>query len=125
MNLLFSFTPIAFCLHCYVMGITEINEHIFMGTFLVGQSPHIFFGVLTGSALLAAETASLGMDWFKIVMLAGGVLGTFIAIVYIGSVAQVYPHPRSPETPTLKPHNLLDRSRRRVRRADVRFARGV
>mmetsp|Transcript_25167 Transcript_25167/g.50447 ORF Transcript_25167/g.50447 Transcript_25167/m.50447 type:complete len:404 (+) Transcript_25167:56-1267(+) len=87
-NLLFSFTPIAFCLHCYVMGITEINEHIFMATFLVGQSPHIFFGVLTGSALLAAETASLGMDWFKIVMLGAGVLGTFIAIVYIGSVAQ-------------------------------------
>eukprot|EP00286_Rhodomonas_abbreviata_P017786 CAMPEP_0181322098 /NCGR_PEP_ID=MMETSP1101-20121128/19047_1 /TAXON_ID=46948 /ORGANISM="Rhodomonas abbreviata, Strain Caron Lab Isolate" /LENGTH=415 /DNA_ID=CAMNT_0023429989 /DNA_START=209 /DNA_END=1456 /DNA_ORIENTATION=- len=87
-NLLFSFTPISFCLHCYVMGITEINEHIFMGTFLVGQSPHIFFGVLTGSALLAAETSNLAMDWFKIGMLAAGVLGTFVAIVYIGSVAQ-------------------------------------
>lgn len=65
-NLLFSFTPLAFCLHCYAMGITEINEHVFLVTFLIGQSPHIFFGVLTGSALLAAETNSLALDWFKV-----------------------------------------------------------
>ena len=48
----------AFCLHCYAMGITEINEFIFLGTFLVGQSPHVFFGIMTGSALLAAEKSS-------------------------------------------------------------------
>lgn len=55
LNLLFSFTPIAFCIHCYVMGVTEIDEFIFMFTFLLGQSPHIIFGLLTGSALLAAD----------------------------------------------------------------------
>ena len=49
LNFLFSFTPIAFCIHCYVMGVTEIDEHIFIGTFLMGQSPHIFFGILTGA----------------------------------------------------------------------------
>ena len=86
-NLLFSFTPIAFCLHCYAMGITEIKEEVFMVTFLLGQSPHIFFGVLTGSALLAAETADLSLDWMKIAMLAAGVGGTFLAVVYLGTVA--------------------------------------
>jgi uncharacterized membrane protein YdjX (TVP38/TMEM64 family) len=86
-NLLFSFTPIAFCLHCYAMGITEIKEEVFMVTFLVGQSPHIFFGVLTGSALLAAETSDLTLDWMKIAMLAAGIGGTFLAVVYLGTVA--------------------------------------
>jgi len=50
LNFLFSFTPIAFCIHCYVMGITEIDEHIFLFTFLLGQAPHIFFGILTGGS---------------------------------------------------------------------------
>lgn len=87
MNLLFSFTPIAFCLHCYAMGITEIKEEVFMITFLLGQSPHIFFGVFTGSALLAAETSDITMDWMKIAMLGAGVGGTFVAVVYLGNVA--------------------------------------
>jgi len=87
-NLLFSFTPLAFCLHCYTMGITEINEHVFLVTFLIGQSPHIFFGVLTGSAMLAAETNSFALDWFKIAMLSAGILGTFVAVIYLGSIAQ-------------------------------------
>jgi len=86
-NLLFSFTPIAFCLHCYAMGITEIKEEVFMITFLLGQSPHIFFGVFTGSALLAAETSDITMDWMKIAMLCAGVGGTFVAVVYLGNVA--------------------------------------
>jgi uncharacterized membrane protein YdjX (TVP38/TMEM64 family) len=51
LNFLFSFTPIAFCIHCYVMGVTEIDEHVFIVTFLLGQSPHIFFGILTGHLL--------------------------------------------------------------------------
>jgi len=128
-NLLFSFTPMAFCLHCYAMGITEINEFIFLGTFLVGQSPHVFFGIMTGSALLAAEKSSMSLDYFKVGMLiagarrhplphrrsplrvaapssaltgarrwrlAAGVLGTFVAIVYLGSVAQVRRRSRAP-----------------------------
>ena len=86
-NLLFSFTPIAFCLHCYAMGITEIKEEVFLVTFLVGQSPHIFFGVLTGSALLAAETSDLTLDWMKTSMLVAGIGGTFVAVVYLGTVA--------------------------------------
>jgi hypothetical protein len=119
----------AFCLHCYAMGITEINEFIFLGTFLVGQSPHVFFGIMTGSALLAAEKSSMSLDYFKVGMLiagarrhplphrrsplrvaapssaltgarrwrlAAGVLGTFVAIVYLGSVAQVRRRSRAP-----------------------------
>jgi len=86
-NLLFSFTPMAFCLHCYAMGITEIKEEVFMVTFLLGQSPHIFFGVFTGSALLAAETSDITMDWMKMAMLGAGVGGTFLAVVYLGHVA--------------------------------------
>ena len=58
-----------------------------MITFLVGQSPHIFFGVFTGSALLAAETSDLTMDWMKMGMLGVGVGGTLLAIVYLGHVA--------------------------------------
>jgi uncharacterized membrane protein YdjX (TVP38/TMEM64 family) len=86
-NLLFSFTPLAFCLHCYAMGITEIKEEVFMVTFLLGQSPHIFFGVFTGSALLAAETSDITMDWAKMAMLGAGIGGTFLAVVYLGHVA--------------------------------------
>jgi hypothetical protein len=48
-NLLFSFTPIAFCLHCYAMGITEIKEEVFMVTFLLGvpTGPHWISGAGT------------------------------------------------------------------------------
>ena len=110
LNFLFSFTPIAFCIHCYVMGITEIEEHIFITTFLLGQSPHIFFGILTGvskalclsihvivrtriplsagSALMAADSASLTMDSFKIGMLALGVVCTFAAMIYLMHMAE-------------------------------------
>ena len=89
LNLLFSFTPIAFCIHCYVMGITEIDEFIFMSTFLIGQSPHIVFGLLTGSALLAADTSPSGaMDSFKIALLVVGIVGTLAAMVYLMSVAE-------------------------------------
>ena len=86
-NLLFSFTPLAFCLHCYTMGITEIKEEVFLVTFLVGQSPHIFFGVLTGSALLAAETSDITLDWMKVAMLGAGIGGTLLAVAYLGTVA--------------------------------------
>ena len=87
MNLLFSFTPIAFCIHCYVMGITEIDEFVFMGTFLIGQSPHIVLGLLTGSAMLAADTNPTGaIDTFKIVLFVAGVVGTLFAMVYLMQV---------------------------------------
>eukprot|EP00282_Hemiselmis_andersenii_P035136 CAMPEP_0169443120 /NCGR_PEP_ID=MMETSP1042-20121227/9188_1 /TAXON_ID=464988 /ORGANISM="Hemiselmis andersenii, Strain CCMP1180" /LENGTH=272 /DNA_ID=CAMNT_0009554331 /DNA_START=30 /DNA_END=845 /DNA_ORIENTATION=+ len=91
LNLLFSFTPIAFAVHCYVMGVTEIDEFVFMLTFLLGQSPHILFGLLTGSALLAADTTG-ALDSFKIGLLVMGVVGTFAAMVYLMGVAESVLH---------------------------------
>jgi hypothetical protein len=53
-----------------------------MPTFLLGQSPHIIFGLLTGSALLAADMNSSALDSFKIALLVLGVVGTFVAMLY-------------------------------------------
>mmetsp|Transcript_19684 Transcript_19684/g.30845 ORF Transcript_19684/g.30845 Transcript_19684/m.30845 type:complete len:198 (-) Transcript_19684:219-812(-) len=70
------------------MAVTEIDTWVFMGTFVLGATLQIFLTLLTGSTMMAADASSASLDNIKVIMMSVGVLGTFVAIVYIGSIAQ-------------------------------------